>query len=74
MNSMSQEINNVKNFYFSAQADGDKLTMSYKVQEGVIDRSYDIIYAELLKFPQEVIDEAKKLAEKLESFNKWLVT
>ena len=48
--------------------------MSYKVQEGVIDRSYDIIYAELLKFPQEVIDEAKKLAEKLESFNKWLVT
>ena len=59
MTTMQQEIKNVKNLYVSALADGDKLTMLYKVQEGVIDRSYGIHVAEMLKFPQEVIDEAR---------------
>jgi DNA mismatch repair protein MSH2 len=69
MTTMEKEIQNVKNLYVSALADGDKLTMLYKVQAGVIDRSYGIHVAEMLKFPQEVIDEARSLAEQLESFN-----
>jgi DNA mismatch repair protein MSH2 len=43
--------------------------MLYKVKEGVIDRSYGIHVAELLKFPQVVLDEARHLASELENFN-----
>ena len=51
MTSMEKELPNVKNLYTSAHAEGSKLTMLYKVQEGVIDRSYGIHVAEMLKFP-----------------------
>lgn len=53
----------------SALAEGNKLTMLYKVKEGVIDRSYGIHVAEMLKFPEDVLNEARNLAEKLENFN-----
>ena len=43
--------------------------MLYKVNEGVIDRSYGIHVAEMLKFPQVVLDEARDLADELENFN-----
>ena len=69
MTEMENEIPCVKNMYVSALAEGDNLTMLYKVEEGVIDRSYGIHVAEMLKFPKEVIDEAKELARQLESFN-----
>jgi hypothetical protein len=59
---------NVKNLYVSALAVGDQLTMLYKVKEGVIDRSYGIHVAEMLKFPEEVLKEAKALANELENF------
>jgi DNA mismatch repair protein MSH2 len=42
MTAMHTELPNVKNLYASAQVDEDKLTMLYKIQEGVIDRSYGI--------------------------------
>ncbi len=42
--------------------------MLYKVKEGVIDRSYGIHVAEMLKFPEEVLREAKALASELENF------
>jgi DNA mismatch repair protein MSH2 len=42
--------------------------MLYKVKEGVIDRSYGIHVAEMLKFPEEVLKEAKALASELENF------
>lgn len=51
MTAMEKELSNVKNLYVSALAEGDKLTMLYKVKEGVIDRSYGIHVAEMLKFP-----------------------
>ena len=69
MTSMEKEIPNVKNLYVSALAEGDQLTMLYKVKEGVIDRSYGIHVAEMLKFPEEVLVEARMLAQKLENFN-----
>ena len=69
MTTMEKEIANVKNLYVSALAEGDQLTMLYKVKEGVIDRSYGIHVAEMLKFPEEVLAEARMLASKLENFS-----
>jgi DNA mismatch repair protein MSH2 len=68
MTAMEKELANVKNLYVSALAEGDRLTMLYKVKEGVIDRSYGIHVAEMLKFPEEVLKEAKALANELENF------
>lgn len=68
MTAMEKELPNVKNLYVSALAVGDQLTMLYKVKEGVIDRSYGIHVAEMLKFPEEVLKEAKALANELENF------
>ena len=68
MTAMEQELANVKNLYVTALAQGDQLTMLYKVKEGVIDRSYGIHVAEMLKFPEEVLREAKALAAELENF------
>ena len=51
MTSMQKELRNVKNLYVKALAEVEKLTMLYKVEEGVIDRSYGIHVAEMLKFP-----------------------
>ena len=59
MTAMEKELPNVKNLYVSAQAEGQNLTMLYKVKEGVIDRSYGIHVAEMLKFPEEVLNEAR---------------
>jgi len=66
MTQMEAEIPSVKNLYVSALAEGDQLTMLYKVQEGVIDRSYGIHVAEMLKFPESVIKQAKQIAQALE--------
>lgn len=63
---MEHEIPGVKNLFVSALAEGDKLTMLYQVKEGVIDRSYGIHVAEMLKFPDSVITEAKEIAQVLE--------
>lgn len=68
MTAMEKELPNVKNLYVSALAEEKNLTMLYKVKEGVIDRSYGIHVAEMLKFPEEVLEEARKLASELENF------
>eukprot|EP00356_Strombidium_inclinatum_P007859 CAMPEP_0170510402 /NCGR_PEP_ID=MMETSP0208-20121228/65745_1 /TAXON_ID=197538 /ORGANISM="Strombidium inclinatum, Strain S3" /LENGTH=128 /DNA_ID=CAMNT_0010793857 /DNA_START=1835 /DNA_END=2218 /DNA_ORIENTATION=+ len=67
MTAMEKELPNVKNLFVRADAEGDKLTMLYKVEEGVIDRSYGIHVAQMLKFPEEVLAEAKALANQLEN-------
>ena len=59
MTAMEKELPNVKNLHVRALAEGEKLTMLYKVQEGVIDRSYGIHVAEMLRFPEEVLNEAR---------------
>jgi len=69
MTAMEKELPNVENLYVSAIAEGDKLTFLYKVKKGVIDRSYGIHVAEMLKFPDEVLKEAKALANELENFS-----
>ena len=68
MSDMEKELPNVKNMYVSALAEEGKLTMLYKVKEGVIDRSYGIHVAEMLKFPTKVLEFARKTGEELERF------
>jgi len=65
---MAKELDNVENSFVSADTEGDKLTFLYRVKKGVIDRSYGIHVAEMLKFPEEVLRDAKALAHELESF------
>lgn len=69
MTAMESELPNAKNLFVSALAEGEKLTMLYKINEGVIDRSYGIHVAQMLQFPQQVLDEAKQLADQLEGFD-----
>ena len=56
----------MKNLHVTVHAEEDKLTMLYKVKQGVIDRSYGIHVAEMLKFPTEIIEEAKFISAQLE--------
>ena len=69
MTVMEQEVGNVKNYYVSADVINEKLVMKYKIKQGVIDRSYGINVAQLLKFPQEIIQEAQDRARVLEDFS-----
>jgi len=61
MTDLENELPNVKNKFVSAIAEKENLTMLYKVKDGTVDRSYGIHVAEMLKFPQEVLVEAKAL-------------
>ena len=56
------------NYHLSAFTLGNKLSLQYTVKEGVIDTSYGIHVAEMLKLPQEILSEAKQLASQLEQF------
>jgi len=65
---MEEQIPGVKNFYVSAISRDNQLLMQYKVKPGAVERSYGISVAEMLKFPEEIIRDAKQKAKELERF------
>lgn len=65
---MEGSLKGVKNFYVSAISKDEQLTMLYKVKPGAVDRSYGLFVAEMLKFPAEILKNAKEKAKELEHF------
>ena len=54
------------NYHVKALVNDDKLTLLYKLEPGVCDKSFGIDVAKLANFPQGVIEDARRRIAKLE--------
>ena len=57
------------NYHVKALVSDDKLTLLYKLEPGVCDKSFGIDVAKLANFPQGVIEDARRRIAKLEGGN-----
>lgn len=65
---LSQELPQVYNSHVSAVTSDDNLTLLYKVNPGVCDRSFGIHVAQMVNFPSNVIRDAKEKAKYFEDY------
>ena len=64
---MDKELPHVANFHVTADTSGDELKMLYTVNGGPSSKSYGINVAQITRFPEPVIQAAKRKTELLES-------
>ena len=64
-----QNLHVVAHIGDSTDRDRREVTLLYKVEEGVCDQSFGIHVAELVRFPEKVINMAKRKADELEDFS-----
>lgn len=69
LNELESVLSGVKNFNIAVKEDKDKIIFLYKVNPGGTNRSYGIQVARLAGLPQEVINRAKTILEKIEAEN-----
>ncbi|KAL6450164.1 MSH2 DNA mismatch repair protein MSH2 [Candida maltosa Xu316] len=67
LNKLSEKYSGkVQNLHVVAQENEENdITLMYKVEPGISDKSFGIHVAELVKFPQKIINMAKRKAEEL---------
>jgi DNA mismatch repair protein MSH2 len=77
LTTLSHDYPSVTNMHVAAHVNDDStlqhtgrrdVTLLYKVEPGVCDRSFGIHVAELVRFPAKVIDMARRKADELEDF------
>lgn len=67
---LEEQEEGIKNIHVSAKEDEGQLIFLYKVRKGAIEKSYGINVAQLAELPDEIIKNANKILEELESNNK----
>lgn len=67
--STNQPLLLVTNYHVKALVNDDKLTLLYKLEPGVCDKSFGIDVAKLANFPQGVIEDARRRIAQLEGNN-----
>ena len=64
-----QNLHVVAHIGEATDKDRREVTLLYKVEEGVCDQSFGIHVAELVRFPEKVVNMAKRKADELEDFS-----
>ena len=64
-----QNLHVVAHIGDATDKDRREVTLLYKVEEGVCDQSFGIHVAELVRFPEKVVNMAKRKADELEDFS-----
>lgn len=67
---LSTHVPSLKNLSMKTIEREGNLIFTYQIVEGAVDKSFGIHLIEHMNFPQEIIDEAKRIASRLENFKR----